>query len=137
MWANFGPAVQVKHVSLAPSLCEGICDSVQADQIVIVCKSADANTIKSVLANVGFGNRIRGIITEVQLARWYGLACGQKYHKTLGKDLLRAILNELALEFPLTQAKKVDTFMKNRGYDISKLRDMWIPHGAGVEDTDE
>lgn len=135
MWANFGPAVQVKHISLTASDCEGICDGLRAEQIVIVCKSADARTIKAVLANVGLANRIRGIITEVQLARWYAVACGEKYCATLGQDLLAAILTEISLEFP--QVQTVGAFMKKRGYDISRLSGMWAVRSEGDEDSEE
>jgi type II restriction enzyme len=137
MWANFGPAVQVKHLSLRPAHFDGICESVQADQIVIVCKSVEASSIEAVLAQVGFRSRIRGVITEVELARWYGLACGEKYHRSMGRDLLRAIREEMALEFPLTQAETVDAFMTDRGYDVSRLTGMWSLHGNGAEDEEE
>jgi len=137
MWANFGPAVQVKHLSLSPSDFEGICGSVQADQIVIVCKSVEAASIEAVLSQVGFSSRIRGVITEIDLSRWYRLACGTKYHQTIGKDLLRAILEELALEFPLTQADRVNGFLAERGYDVKRLVGTWEVRGEEAEEGDE
>jgi len=137
MWANFGPAVQVKHLSLSPSDFEGICSSVQADQIVIVCRSVEAASIEAVLNQVGFGNRIRGVITELDLSRWYKLACGSKYHATIGKDLLRAILDEMALEFPLTKAERVREFLAERGYDVKRLTGIWAVRGEEAEDGDE
>jgi hypothetical protein len=137
MWANFGPAVQVKHLSLSPSVFEGICNSVQADQIVIVCRSIEAASIEAVLSQVGFKNRIRGVITELDLSRWYKLACGSKYHATIGKDLLRAILDEMALEFPLTQAERVKEFLDNRGYDVSRLTGTWAVCGKEADDDEE
>lgn len=125
MWANFGPAIQVKHLSLSPSRLEGICDSVQADQIVIVCKSSESRSIESVLNQVGYGQRIRGIITEIELEKWYQIACNKKYRDTVGKDLIRAIYTEMNAEFPLTQAKVVNDFMHERGYDINRLSGTW------------
>ena len=125
MWANFGPAIQVKHFSLSPSDFDKICEGVQADQIVIVCKSVEAASIEAILTQVGYRNRIRGVITELDLARWYKLACGNKYHATLGKDLLAGILQEMSLEFPLTQAQHAKKFFDERGYDVSKLRGNW------------
>ncbi len=124
MWANFGPAVQVKHISLAPNDCERICDGMEAEQIIIVCKRTQAKTIEAVLSGVGLAGRIRGIITEVDLTQWYAMACGEKYQRTLGHDLLRAIIKEMALEFPLTQAQ-MDVFMRDRGYDVSLLTGTW------------
>lgn len=125
MWANFGPAIQVKHFSLSPNDFDKICEGVQADQVVIVCKSVEAASIEAILTQVGYRNRIRGVITELDLARWYKLACGNKYHATLGKDLLAGILQEMSLEFPLTQAQRAKTFFDERGYDVSKLRGNW------------
>ena len=137
MWANFGPAVQVKHLSLSPADFEGICSSVQADQIVIVCRSVEAESIEAVLSQVGFRNRIRGVITEIDLSRWYRLACGTKYHQTIGKDLLRAILEEMALEFPVTQSDRVSGFLAERGYDVKRLVGTWEVRGEESEEGDE
>ena len=137
MWANFGPAVQVKHLSLQPSHFGNICDSVQADQIVIVCKNVEARSIEAVLSQVGFRNRIRGVITELELATWYGLACGEKYQGSVGRDLLRAIVDEMALEFPLTQAQTVNAFMRDRGYDVSRLTGTWAVRNEATEDDEE
>ena len=137
MWANFGPAVQVKHLSLAPSHFDSICTSIQADQIVIVCRSVEAASIEAVLSQVGFRSRIRGVITEIELSRWYKLACGTKYHQTIGKDLLLAILDEMALEFPLTQAERVRTFLAERGYDVNRLTGTWAVRGEEAEGGDE
>jgi hypothetical protein len=41
MWANFGLAIQIKHLSLSEELAENIVSSVTADRIVIICKSAE------------------------------------------------------------------------------------------------
>jgi type II restriction enzyme len=125
MWANFGPAVQVKHLSLSPEDVDDICTYIQADQIIIVCKSMEAISIESVLQQVGLGGRIRGIITEQHLIKWYGIACGGKYYGTLGADLLEALRNEFALEFPLTQDLQVHAFLAERHYDVSQLTDLW------------
>lgn len=141
MWANFGPAVQVKHLSLKPKDFDKIGEGLHADQIVIVCKRVEAPSIEAVLAQIGFRDRIRGVITEVDLTHWYALACGKKYHTTLGKDLLAAIRQEIALEFPLTdkeESKRVVGFMSRRGYDMSKTSGIWsikqIPPATGDND---
>lgn len=125
MWANFGPAIQVKHLSLSPGDFDKICEGVQADQIVIVCKSVEAASIEAILVQVGYRDRIRGVITELDLKRWYDLACSEKYHATLGESLVSGILRELALEFPLTQAQRVQEFFQERGYDINSLQGIW------------
>ncbi|MCC6127332.1 MAG: HaeII family restriction endonuclease [Pirellulales bacterium] len=128
MWANFGPAVQVKHVSLTPHNFETISDRSRAEKLIIVCKSMEAKTISAVAHQLGLGDNLRGVITEKDLSRWYGLACGPKYCDSLGKDLLESVLNELSLEFPLTnnaQTETVHRFLERRGYDLTRLTGEW------------
>lgn len=38
MYSNWGPAIQVKHLSLDVSLAENIVSDISSDRIVIVCK---------------------------------------------------------------------------------------------------
>ncbi|MDR9403035.1 MAG: HaeII family restriction endonuclease, partial [Halothece sp. Uz-M2-17] len=38
MWCNFGPAVQVKHLTLTEELAGDVASTVSSDRIVIVCK---------------------------------------------------------------------------------------------------
>lgn len=138
MWANFGPAIQVKHLSLKPSDFDKICEGIQADQIVIVCKSVEASSIEAILMQVGYRSRIRGVITELDLARWYDLACGEKYQATLGINLLAGILQEMSLEFPLTQAQRVKAFLDEREYDVTKLQGFWRIDRSNIgTDADE
>ena len=125
MWANFGPAVQVKHISLSPEQTGDICDAVQADRVVVVCKSADAEAIQSVLEQIGIGKKLRGIITERELLRWYGVACSERYRETLGLKLLKAIDREMHLEFPLTDLDRIDEFFAERNYDDAVLKGKW------------
>lgn len=40
MWANFGPIVQVKHVTLSREVAEDVAESTTAEEIVIVCRDA-------------------------------------------------------------------------------------------------
>lgn len=42
---NFGPAIQVKHLTLDGKLAQTIIDQVENDNIVIVCCDADAEVI--------------------------------------------------------------------------------------------
>ncbi len=125
MWANFGPAIQVKHLTLSPSQVDDICGSLQADKIVIVCKKMEAASISAVLMQFGMRDRIRGIITEQELLRWYTLACGERYHDTLGVDLLDALRVEFLLEFPVTHDQRVGEFLNDRGYDLARLSGLW------------
>lgn len=54
MWANFGLAIQIKHLSLTEELAENIVSSVSADRIVIVCKDTEQKIIVSLLNQMGW-----------------------------------------------------------------------------------
>jgi type II restriction enzyme len=123
MWANFGPAVQVKHVTLAPVVAQNICSELRADELVIVCRDCDAQSIGAVIAQLGLSARLRGVLTRSDLVRWYATACCEKYHGSLGKRLLKAFSDELLAEFPI--ASKIDDFLRSRGYDLSTLKGAW------------
>jgi type II restriction enzyme len=125
MWANFGPAVQVKHVTLAPVVAQNICSELRADELVIVCRDCDAPSIEAVVAQLGLHERLRGVLTRSDLVRWYAAACDKKYHDSLGKRLLNAFAQELLTEFPI--ANRIDDFLHSRGYDLSVLKGVWAP----------
>ncbi|MBI1924702.1 HaeII family restriction endonuclease [Candidatus Poribacteria bacterium] len=72
MWGNFGPVVQVKHLTLTEDLAEDISDSVAADQIVIVCVDSEKATVERVCQQLG--HKIQGIIVQSQLETWYNQA---------------------------------------------------------------
>lgn len=125
MWANFGPAVQVKHISLSPEETSDICNKLQADSVVVVCKKASREAIGAVMAQIGLDHKLRGIITEDDLVRWYSLGCSSKYRDTIGTYLLDAMRTEMRLEFPLTESERIDRFFEEREYDVSLLQGTW------------
>jgi len=53
MWANFGPAIQVKHLTLDPQKAEMIVDQIESDNIVIACRDADQEVIQAMLKQIG------------------------------------------------------------------------------------
>ena len=126
MWANFGPAVQVKHLSLKPQVAVDICNGVRADQLLIVCKSCEVESIHSLIIQIGLDEKLRGIITENDLARWYAKCFIPQYQKTLGKRIIASIIQEMKLEFPLSDAETFDRFFNDRGYDKIHLTDDWM-----------
>ena len=107
IWANFGPAVQVKHLTLNPELATGMVEEIRAAKVVIVCKNAEAKTITSILEQVGLSTSIQGVITEDMLEKWYSLALNEENRQTLGKDLLSLMALEFEAEFP-----SIDNFSK-------------------------
>ncbi len=123
IWANFGPAVQVKHLTLTPQLVEDIIGEVSADRIVIVCLDAEKKVIESLLKQVGWNDRIQGIITINDLDEWYQRCLSAKYRKNLGANLLKDVSREFANEFPT--GNQLGPFMKKRGYDKVTLPPDW------------
>lgn len=125
MWANFGLAIQIKHLSLSEQLASNIISSVSADRIVIVCKKAEEKVILSLLNQIGWKSRIQAIITEDDLINWYEKAMRGKHSQELGDKILEIISNEIELEFPATKGKDFDKFYEGRKYH--KLKDeFWV-----------
>lgn len=115
IWANFGPAIQVKHLTLTAELMEDIVDDTMADKIVIVCVDTEKKQIESLLKQVGWDNRIQGIVTMDDLDDWYKLCLSKKHRNNLGINLLRDVRREFDAEFP--SSKEIKPFIKSRGYD--------------------
>jgi type II restriction enzyme len=124
MWANFGPAVQVKHITLDLEEGKRIAQEVMADKIIIVCKHAEQKVIESIFSQVGLKEKIRGFITEKDLVSWYKL-CMTKYANSIGKDVLRALSHEFDVEFPLAKSSEIEKFLNERGYARKMLQGIW------------
>lgn len=123
IWANFGPAIQVKHLTLTAELMEDIVDDITADKIVVVCLDSEKEAIESLLKQVGWGERIQGIITLVDLEDWYKLCLSKKYRGNLGANLLKDAEREFDSEFP--SSKQIKPFMARRKYDEIVLPSDW------------
>ncbi len=124
MWANFGPAIQVKHLTLTPDDIEDIADNILADKIVIVCIDAEKGAIQALLKQVGWAERIKGIITLNDLDEWYRISLSEKYWSNLGLNLLRDVQREFNAEFP--SSKEIGPFMSRRKYDKISLPKEWV-----------
>lgn len=122
MYSNWGPAIQIKHLSLDTTLAENIVNSVSSDKIIIVCKDIEKDVIVSLLSQIGWRTHIQSIITENDLIDWYEKALRGKYSYILGDNLLYCLCQEIAEEFP-----SVDTtpdIIKSRHYENIK-NDIW------------
>ncbi|MDP3999269.1 MAG: HaeII family restriction endonuclease [bacterium] len=115
IWANFGPAIQVKHLTLTPELMEDIADDITSDRIVIVCVDTERESIEALLKQVGWSERIQGVITINDLDDWYKLCLSKKYRANLGAKLLQDVGREFVGEFP--SSKEIVPFMAKRRYD--------------------
>lgn len=123
IWANFGPAIQVKHLTLTAELVEDIAGNIAADKIVIVCLDPERKAIESLLKQVGWGERIQGIVTIRDLDDWYKLCLNNQYRSNLGVNLLKDVQREFEAEFP--SSREIKPFVKKRGYDKITMPSDW------------
>ncbi|WP_421781084.1 HaeII family restriction endonuclease [Gardnerella sp. DNF01195] len=115
MYSNWGPAIQIKHLSLNVELAQNIVNSVSSDRIVIVCKDAEKNVIISLLTQIGWKSHIQSVVTENNLIDWYEKALRGKYSDLIGDKLLLCLCEEIAEEFPSVDS--IPDILKNRHYD--------------------
>jgi type II restriction enzyme len=118
MWANFGLAIQVKHLTLTEELAEDIIDETTADKVLIVCKDSEKETIEKVYKQLGVGGRVQGIVTQTHLISWYENALRGKHSKTVGLTLIESLKTEFQVEFPYSTT--FSGFFRKRGYDRVK-----------------
>lgn len=125
MWANFGAAFQIKHISLTPKVVEDISHSISADRIIVVCKESEKDVLVSVLKQFGGSGRIQSIITEDELEQWYAKALRGQSAKLIGNKILQKLVNEIKVEFPSTTSGLFEDFFKERGYDYLGPVNVW------------
>lgn len=123
MWANFGPAIQVKHLTLNSSIANEIVDQVESDHIVIVCSDADAGVIEAISRQIGWGRRVRGIVKESNLIDWYERCLRGNFSDRLANTLLETLREHFALEFP--QTTTLVEFLSERGYTNMVTSPLW------------
>lgn len=116
MYSNWGPAIQIKHLSLDLSLAESIVNSVSSDKIVIVCKDAEKDVIVSLLSQIGWRSHIQSIVTESDLMNWYEKALRGNYSDSIGDTLLYTLAAEIAEEFP--SVDNTPDILKDRHYEL-------------------
>jgi len=123
MVANFGPVIQVKHLTLDKDAVADICDGLTADRIVIVCKDSELVQIDTVLAQLGLTDRLQGIVTFDDLKRWFSICLSTEFRNGIGKALLSDFAREFSFEFPSLDG--LESFMAERGYAEFQLSDNW------------
>ena len=116
MYSNWGPAIQIKHLSLELSLAESIVNSVSSDRVVIVCKDAEKDVIVSLLTQIGWKSHIQSIVTENDLIDWYEKALRGSYSDKLGEKLMYCLASEIAEEFP--SVDNTPEMIKKRHYEL-------------------
>jgi type II restriction enzyme len=124
MWANFGPAIQIKHLTLNPELAQNIVDQIESDHIVIVCRDADVAVIKMITTQISWGQRVRGIVCQSELINWYDLCLRGKYAQILSQPLINCLSDSFRKEFPHSIA--LTEFLAERNYPpLDTLNENW------------
>ena len=113
MYSNWGPAIQIKHLSLNEDLAEDIVSGVSSDRIVIVCREAEERIIISLLNQIGWKSKIQNIVTEKELVKWYEKALTGTYSALLASKLLNTLSKEILLEFPSLDALPDELSQRN------------------------
>jgi hypothetical protein len=125
MYANFGMAIQIKHLSLTPELAENIVGSVTADRIIIVCRDSEQALIVSLLNQIGWKAKIQSIITERDLKKWYEKALRGSFGADIGNRVLLTLKEQIVAEFPASDNKDFTEFYEDRNYNLL-TDDLWI-----------
>lgn len=125
MYANFGMAIQIKHLSLTPELAENIVGSVTADRIVIVCRDSEQALIVSLLNQIGWKSKIQSIITEGNLHEWYERALRGSFSAAIGDRILLTLKEQIIAEFPASDNRDFTEFYESRNYNLL-TDDLWI-----------
>lgn len=115
MYSNWGPAIQIKHLTLDTSLAFEIVDKVASDRIVIVCKDAEKDIIISLLTQIGWKAKIQSVITESDLIRWYELALRGTFSDVLGDTVMSLLVEQMLEEFPSLEQR--ETILTPRHYE--------------------
>lgn len=123
MWANFGPAIQVKHLSLDINLAHTIVDQVESDHIVIVCKDTDAQVITAIAQQITWGQRVRGIVKESDLVMWYERCLRGSFAPEIALPLLEHLQTGFNAEFP--QVHAIVDFLAERTYPSLTNTQIW------------
>ncbi len=115
MYSNWGPAIQIKHLSLDVSIAENIVNGISSDKIIIVCKDVEKDVIVSLLSQIGWRSHIQSVVTESDLVNWYEKALRGQYSDLLADKLLYCLAQEIAEEFP--SVDNVPDVIKKRHYE--------------------
>ena len=125
MYANFGMAIQIKHLSLTPEKAQEIAGTITADRIVIVCKKVEEAVIVSLLNQIGLKGRIQSIITEIDLEKWYERALRGKVGPEIGDKILLTLKEQIIAEFPASNNAEFTQFYEGRNYNLL-TDDAWV-----------
>lgn len=123
MYANWGPAIQIKHLSLDPDLAKDIIGSLSSRNVVIVCKEVEERVILSIMRQIGLSERIQSVVTERELTEWYEKSLRGRYSGITGDILIGTLIEQMEQEFPSLEG--LPQILADRHYERIKLTGIW------------
>ncbi|MHB8597479.1 MAG: HaeII family restriction endonuclease [Ktedonobacteraceae bacterium] len=123
MWTNFGPTIQVKHITLDKEKAEELVDKIESDNIIVVCTDAHQEVIDTVIRQIGWGKKVRSIVTKTELVNWYERCLKGTYANLLGQRLLDRLSQEFKKEFARVLA--IPSFLEERRYLEIPSPELW------------
>ena len=123
LWANFGPAIQVKHFTINPEHLSSITSAVKADKYIVVCTDAERDVITSILKQAGDYPKVQSIVTLSDLEKWCEISTNDEYKDSIGLQLMKVLLEEFEYEFPAN--RELPLFISERGYDNTSFPNDW------------
>lgn len=118
MWANFGPAIQIKHCPLTKKIAQAIIEPINADRVIIVCKNVSQTALTSIYADQKLKSKIQCLLTEKDLANWYKKVA-HEYPQSLSDAVIATIQAQLKAEFPTSDQDDFQQFIKSRNYEMN------------------
>lgn len=96
---------------------------IKSDNIIIVCRDADASVISILMKQIGWGKRVRGIVKESQLIEWYDRCLRGKFSSQISQYLMNLLQQSFENEFP--EVKEIMEFYKERKYADINPSEIW------------
>lgn len=124
MIANFGLAIQVKHLTLDLEAINDICEGLDAERVVIVCKDTEVTVVDAVIKQLGLSDRLQGVVTFSDLTAWYSMCLSEPHQESLGAMLIADFVREFTNEFPSLDGS-LDAFMEERKYRDIHMPEEW------------
>ncbi len=96
---------------------------IKSDNIIIVCRDADASVISILMKQIGWGKRVRGIVKESQLIEWYDRCLRGKFSSQISQYLMNLLQQSFEDEFP--EVTGIMEFYTERKYADINPSEIW------------
>ena len=123
MWANFGTAVQVKHVAMNAAAIGQLLGKLDASEVVVVCKSITEGDRQVAVEKAAQNHKTLRIVQASDLVQWYDQLCASDGSDNWPSMVLGELTHVLQSEFP--QAVRFAEFYAERQYAAVHTSPLW------------